>query len=205
MGDFEIDRMGAGERQAAVMTLARAFHDDPLFNFLVPNLLSQSRALTTFMGSLLADGKPFGEVWVARSGRAVVGVAVWLPPGAFPRGWRREAAAYARELPGVPRLGRRLPAAIRLQTLLERKHHEVHAPHWYLSLLGTDPAFQGRGVGTALLAPVLACADEQGRPAYLETQKESNVPWYRRHGFELVERIQARGCPAMWTMQRSSR
>jgi GNAT superfamily N-acetyltransferase len=205
MGDIEIDRMRRGERRAAVAVLARAFHNDPLFNFLVPDLRRQARALTTFLGSLLADGVPFGEVWVARDAGAIVGVAVWLPPGAFPRGARREVASYLRELPSVHRLGRRLPAALRLQTLLDRKHHDVGGAHWYLSLLGTDPSRQGRGVGTALLAPVLAHSDEQGVPAYLETQKESNVPWYRRHGFELVEQIQARGCPPMWTMHRSSR
>jgi GNAT superfamily N-acetyltransferase len=205
MPELDIDRMRAGERHAAVATLARAFHDDPLFNFLVPNLRSQSRALVTFMGSLLADARPFGEVWVARADRAIAGVAVWLPPGAFPRGARREVAAYVREMPSVHRLGRRLPAALRLQSLLERKHHEVAEPHWYLSLLGTDPSLQRRGVGTALLGPVLARSAEQGLPAYLETQKEANVPWYRRHGFELVEQVQARGCPPMWTMARAAR
>ncbi|HEX4493015.1 MAG TPA: GNAT family N-acetyltransferase [Acidimicrobiia bacterium] len=203
MPDIDIDHMRGDERDAAVLALARAFHDDPLFNFLVPNLRSQSRALVTFMGSLLADARPFGEVWVARADRAIAGVAVWLPPGAFPRGTRREVAAYAREMPSVHRLGRRLPAALRLQALLDRKHHEVAEPHWYLSLLGTDPSFQRRGVGSALLAPVLARAHEQGIPAYLETQKEMNVPYYRRHGFELVEQIQARGCPPMWTMSRA--
>jgi GNAT superfamily N-acetyltransferase len=200
-----IDRLGPDDRRAAVVTLANAFHNDPLFNFLVPNLRSQSRALLTFMGSLLADGRPFGEVWVAREERAVTAVSVWLPPGTFPRGARREIAAYGREMPSVHRLGRRLPAALRLQALLERKHHEFGEPHWYLSLLGTEPAFQGRGIGAALLAPVLARADDERVPAYLETQKEANVPWYRRHGFELIERIQARGCPPMWTMSRAAR
>jgi GNAT superfamily N-acetyltransferase len=205
MSGIEIDRMKAQERGAAVVALARAFHDDPLFNFLVPSLRSQVRALPTFMGSLLADGRPFGEVWVARADDAIAGVAVWLPPGAFPRGIGREIAAYLREMPSVHRLGRRLPAAIRLQALLEGKHHEVVEPHWYLSLLGTDPTFQRRGVATSLLAPVLARVDEQGLPSYLETQKEANVPWYRRHGFEVVEQIQARGCPPMWTMWRTPR
>jgi len=205
MGAYEIDRMRHDERPAAIVTLARAFHNDPLFNFLVPNLLSQARALPTFMGSLLADALPFREVWVARADRAVAGVAVWLPPGAYPRGLRRELAAYRRELPSVPRFGRRLPAALRLQGMLERKHHQVNEPHWYLTLLGTDPAHQGRGAGSALLAPLLARADDEGLPSYLETQKESNVPWYRRHGYELIEELRPRGCPSMWTMRRPSR
>jgi ribosomal protein S18 acetylase RimI-like enzyme len=78
-------------------------------------------------------------------------------------------------------------------------------PHWYLVLLGCDSAWQRQGHGSALLAPVLQRADEEGVPAYLETQKEDNLPWYRRHGFEVMQEITAPGCPRMWAMRRDPR
>ncbi|MGO9344480.1 MAG: GNAT family N-acetyltransferase [Acidimicrobiales bacterium] len=81
----------------------------------------------------------------------------------------------------------------------------MDVPHWYLVLLGCDPAWQRQGHGSALLAPVLQRADEDGIPAYLETQKQENLPWYRRHGFEVVQEITARGCPRMWAMRRDPR
>jgi ribosomal protein S18 acetylase RimI-like enzyme len=46
----------------------------------------------------------------------------------------------------------------------------------YLRLLGVEPSDQGRGFGAALLQHGL----------YLETFAERNVPFYLRHGFELV-------------------
>jgi GNAT superfamily N-acetyltransferase len=199
---FDIARMRRDEQGAAVATLARAFHDDPLFNFLVPDLASQGRANLTFMQSLVADARGFDEIWVARAGSKVAGAAVWLPPGAYPRGARREALGILRDLPSVPRLGSRLLVSVRLQNEIQRAHHRVKEPHWYLSLLGADPAFQRSGAGTALLAPVLERCDAEGIPIYLETQKEANVPWYHRFGFALVEELKVSGSPSLWAMRR---
>ncbi len=202
MHRFEITRLQPGEQRAAVATLARAFHDDPLFNFLVPDPLRQARANITLLQPLVVDARGFGEVWVAKAGSKVAGVAVWLPPGAYPRGVWRETLGILRDMRSVPRLGSRLPVAVRLQNELQRAHHRVKEPHWYLSLLGADPAFQRSGAGTALVAPILERCDTEGMPAYLETQKEENVPWYHRFGFEVVEELRVSGSPSMWTMQR---
>ena len=85
---------------------------------------------------------------------------------------------------------------------------EVHPsePHWYLGCLGTHPDWQRRGIASAVLAPVLGHCDADGLPAYLETQRESNVPFYRRHGFEVVGTKQlSNGGPNMWLMWRDVR
>jgi GNAT superfamily N-acetyltransferase len=65
-----------------------------------------------------------------------------------------------------------------------------------------DPLNQRTGAGAALLRPVLERCDTEGLPAYLETQKEENVPWYMRSGFELVQVLDVKGCPPLWTMRR---
>jgi ribosomal protein S18 acetylase RimI-like enzyme len=83
--------------------------------------------------------------------------------------------------------------------------HHPHERHWYLPVLGTDPAHQGRGVGSALLTPVLARADAEGLPVYLESSKEKNIPFYRRHGFEVVSTIRLEDGPAIWPMLRTPR
>ena len=36
------------------------------------------------------------------------------------------------------------------------------------------------------MRPILARAGAEGLPCYLETQNERNVPFYERHGFEVV-------------------
>ncbi|MGA8726501.1 MAG: GNAT family N-acetyltransferase [Acidimicrobiales bacterium] len=197
--------MEHSELSSTTVTLARAFHHDPVFDFLIPNLIQQARAALTFMGTVVLDGMPFHEVWVAREGELVLGAAVWLPPGAYPRGARRDVISLFHDLGSVHRLGSRAFAGVRLYGAIDRAHRRVEEPHWYLALLGTDPGWQRRGVGSALVTTVIERADQDQTLAYLETQKPENIPWYRRHGFEVVDELHPQGCPIMWTMRREPR
>lgn len=78
-------------------------------------------------------------------------------------------------------------------------------PHYYLEVLGTDPARQGRGHGAAIMGHVLERADAEGVGAYLESSKDLNVPFYRRFGFEVVNEIRIPDGPTIWPMWREAR
>jgi GNAT superfamily N-acetyltransferase len=93
-----------------------------------------------------------------------------------------------------------------LRAIAEVERVHPKEPHWYLAVLGTEPAWQGKGVGSALLAPVLQRCDREGRPAYLESSKESNLAFYARHGFEVTGTIDLLGGgPRVWPMWREPR
>ena len=62
-------------------------------------------------------------------------------------------------------------------------------PHWYLAVLGTDPSAQRSGIGAALIAPTLRRCDDEGLPAFLESSKEANLPFYQRHGGRSTQQI----------------
>ena len=72
-------------------------------------------------------------------------------------------------------------------------------------MLGTDPAAQGRGIGSALLGAVLRTCDEDGVPAYLESSKERNLAYYARHGFRVREELDLPRGPRVWLMWRDPR
>jgi GNAT superfamily N-acetyltransferase len=80
-----------------------------------------------------------------------------------------------------------------------------HEAHYYLPIVGTKPEEQGRGIGSALLAPVLERCDREGLPAYLEATSERNKPLYARHGFTVTDEIQVPGGPTLWAMWREPR
>jgi GNAT superfamily N-acetyltransferase len=61
--------------------------------------------------------------------------------------------------------------------------HPHDPPHYYLSLLGTDPRRRGNGYGIELLRHNLATIDAEGMPAYLESSNSANDPRYERLGF----------------------
>ena len=82
----------------------------------------------------------------------------------------------------------------------------VPEDHWYLMILGVEPARQRLGLGGALLQPVLARADREGLRCYLETQKPVNVPFYQAHGFEVAAETDVPGDgPHFWLMARTPR
>ncbi|KAH7028871.1 acyl-CoA N-acyltransferase [Microdochium trichocladiopsis] len=70
-----------------------------------------------------------------------------------------------------------------------RAHHRIMGdrPHWYLEMLATDPAHQGRGAGSRLLRYGCEQADRDGVEAYLEASP-GGARMYHRHGFEEVGR-----------------
>jgi GNAT superfamily N-acetyltransferase len=69
--------------------------------------------------------------------------------------------------------------------------------------LGVAPAQQGRGLGRALLQPMLARADAEQVRCYLETFTERNVQFYTKLGFRvLVHDSIPGGGPPFWTMVR---
>jgi ribosomal protein S18 acetylase RimI-like enzyme len=110
-------------------------------------------------------------------------VACWLPPEHA----RLTPADIVRSgLYAIPlRLGfgayRRLTAFTDYSEPM--RHRCVPEPHWYLMLLGVDPACRGQGLGGRLMQPVLEKATAEGVACYLETEKEGNVHFYDRYGF----------------------
>jgi GNAT superfamily N-acetyltransferase len=82
------------------------------------------------------------------------------------------------------------------------KHHP-HEPHDYLPIVGTRPQQQGRGVGTALLAPVLERCDREQRPAHLEATSARNRTVYTRRGFRVPGKIRLPDGPSLWAMWRT--
>ena len=197
--------MKPDDKPALVGTLARAFYDDPLFGYFLPDLVAQSKGLLHYMSAAVADASPFREIWIARTDGKIACGAVWLPPGSYPRGLRRDLLTNLRGAPAFMRTGRRIAGALRLLAMLDQAHHQLDEPHYYLAVLGTDPLYQRSGAGSAALQPVLEKCDTEGLTAYLETQKEDNLAYYARHAFELIQKVEIEGLPPVWTLSRKPR
>jgi ribosomal protein S18 acetylase RimI-like enzyme len=126
------------------------------------------------------------------------GAAYWDPPGH----WKTSTLGVLRLAPVILRgIGSRTRLALQGLARMEAAHDE-HPEHYYLAVLGTRPDRQGTGVGSALLAPGLARCDAEGVGAYLESSKESNIPFYRRHGFEVLGEVAFPTGPTVWPMWR---
>ncbi len=59
--------------------------------------------------------------------------------------------------------------------------------------LGTSPEAQGKGLGGALVEYGTSQADEAGISCYLETATESNVAFYKKRGFQVMNQADILG------------
>jgi len=70
-------------------------------------------------------------------------------------------------------------------------------------VIGSDPSVRGRGFGQAVMQPRLDRCDAELCPAYLESSKHENVPYYERFGFRVIGEINVpNGGPTLWKMWR---
>jgi GNAT superfamily N-acetyltransferase len=178
---------------AIASMLARAFDDDPFINFLVKQDASRAKRLAAWASSAASTGVRLHETYVTAN-RA--GAALWIPPGEHTHAGR--LATFRRLLPfsGPVRAWQVLNAV----DIIDR--HTPSVRHYYLRIVGVEPQQQGQGIGTALLRPVLERCDAEGIVAYLFSTKERNVSTYERSGFRVLQRIDLRRGPSVWTMQR---
>lgn len=190
---------GRADLKPASLMMARAFADDPLMMWIFPDERMRQRRLPGFFaGSMRSTGLRYGATEVLVRGGEIAGCATWLPPaGWIPSVWQQLAA-----LPGYIRtLGSRFVVASETYNTMLRVH--PRDPHWYLAGIGTDPPLQGTGIGSELMRSRLARCDADRMPAYLESSKESNVPFYERHGFTVTRELRIPGGgPLLWLMWR---
>jgi GNAT superfamily N-acetyltransferase len=195
-----IQRLAEPQIEASGKVLSRAFFDDPVSVHILPDDADRAPRLGWFMALGVLYGHRWGEVYT--TGTDVVGNAVWLPPGETDVNEERMMQIGLGD--GPERLGPEAFARLlEFLAFCQPLHKEaMPRPHWYLMLLGVDPPMQGRGVGGRLIRPVLERADRDGLGCYLETAKERNVTFYRKHGFDVVVDTRLPGGPRIWTMRR---
>jgi GNAT superfamily N-acetyltransferase len=195
--DAQVRPADAADHEAAAEALALGFAEDPVWAHLLP--ADQTRAeklLAYFSADMEALTPDYREVWVTGDAS---GAAVWARPGH----WQVPFGLTMREAAGMIRVfGRRLPLGLR--TLMRLERHHPKAEHWYLNYLAVEPRRQGRGLGGALLAPILERCDREGTPAYLEATSPRNVSLYERNGFTVTGVFDApgRGGPPLRQMWR---
>jgi GNAT superfamily N-acetyltransferase len=195
----EIIRLPRAQFAAARDMLTRAFFDYPLMVYTNSDPHPRRRGVATLYGAIVRDTLRHGEV---HASPGATGACCWLPPGVKLPNFFREVRSGMLGLPlGFGWAGfRRLVEYDELQRKLHDKY--ATAPHWFLATIGVDPAHQGQGIGSALIAPVLARADESGTPCYLETHTTGNVRLYERHGFQVVEHHENPASVPLWAMFR---
>ncbi len=130
--------------------------------------------------------------------------AAWVPPGVpFLSPWHVVRAGMIADLAG---LIARIPLQDTLRMFgasssLEESHPRT--PHYYLFAIGTKNHVRGKGHGHALMEKAFELYGERST-YYLENSNEKNLPFYVRHGFEVLKEVRIAGTP-IWMMGKNIR
>ena len=142
-----IKTVTADEEEAAINVVVRAFSADPAARWLYPDPHQYS---VNFPNFVRAFGGEAIEQGSAYSIDGCSGVALWLPPNVH---------SDEEAITGLIQ-----------RTVSNQRQEEIFAllgqmggyhpsePHWYLPLIGVDPALQGKGYGSRLMETPLAVA-----------------------------------------------
>jgi ribosomal protein S18 acetylase RimI-like enzyme len=183
-----------GEQDRVVGPIVLGFAADPVLRWFFPD---PHQYLDAFPQLVRAVAAPAFEHGSAFRDDSFGSGALWLPPGVEP-----DVQSIVELLQRTIDPGRLAPVFALFEA--KGKYHS-HEPHWYLHMLAVDPALQGRGLGSLLLAEGLKRVDAEHLPAYLESTNTRNVSLYERHGFEVLATVEVEGSPPMRPMLRAAR
>ena len=176
--------------------LAGALHDEPRFTYVAPDETVRPSIVRHFVSEAIDAGRLYGEIYTTSTVR---GGALWIRPGKqfWPLLQRaRTAVPYEIGPAGLRRL-------IKLGRSVEQVRQRLAAqPHWYLLLLGAE-AGCAPAVCQTLIAPVLARADANRFPCYVETFREGELQSLHGHGFRIEGGARIPGGPDFWAMVRA--
>jgi amino acid transporter/ribosomal protein S18 acetylase RimI-like enzyme len=187
------------EVDAVATVLAEAFHGDTPGEWLIPDPLERAEIYPAYFRVFARHAlRGAGEVYVTADRNAV---SIWYPaPYGVPNSG---PADYDNQLAAVT--GRYLDRFLALDAAMQAAHPMAKAHH-YLNFLAVRPAFQSRGIGSALLSHRLTDLHRRGVPAYLEATNRRNLALYLHHGFTVIGTVRVgEDGPTMYQMWREAR
>jgi len=198
---LDLYKLKRKDKKKAVEVLSKAFDSDPLTQYMFPTKEARQELLPHYFNFQVSYGLIFGEIYAPSP--KIEGLAIWYRSNRYEMNMLKQLRA------GGMRLFMRLKKdTISKMMPIGRFSHEMHMKygnflHWYLSPIGVDPEFQGKGFASQLLRSMHKRIDEEKIPCLLETQNPVNVEIYKRFGYEVVaiETIPSTDIPH-WVMVR---
>jgi len=200
-----IRKLSLEDLKIATEIMVEAYQNDPLWLYLVPNEKKRDNISRKFFKAFLMLQFDSWEYYGVSS--PLKGIALWKFPNPTKISTREKINVLLKSgLIGFifSRFILKYIKIIKIFNRMEALHKKYAVkPHYYLSSIGVKPEYQGKGVASKLIKPILLKADQESRSVYLETLTPENVPIYQHFGFKTVERVEfPKENLTMWALYR---
>ena len=161
--------------------------DDPFYRTLESSILhdkdDRHEAMLSYYDYSLQEAQKYGELVIPRG--KMYGASVWTKPKdpVLTKQLFSEKKTFIKKYLGFGSL--QLYQTI-IDFMSDKSRRLAPENSWYLSIVGVSPEFQGQGLGSTLIQPVLAITDPIGIPTYLESYTLRNKSFYKRLGYHDV-------------------
>lgn len=166
------------DKRLVVEILTNSFQDNQSVNYVINQGPSRNRRISRLMEYSFHYCNMFGEVFLSDDRNACALVV-------FPDKKKANLKSIFLDVKlaltciGLGNLKKAMNREARIKTT------HPPSPIFYIWFIGVRPELQSKGIGSALLAEVIAKSDSMQRPLYLETSTLRNLPWYKKFGFEV--------------------
>ena len=190
-----VETANKDQKQRVLQIATLAFSADPFMRWVLPTaedfLLKFPAMIDLYC---CEESIKEGSTYITNQG----GTAIWLSP---------ESDSNAQAVLGW--IDKNIEQRIKeefLEVLAAMDEYHPHdTPCWYLAVIGVDNAYQGQGLGAALMKHATEKLDDAKTLGYLESSNPKNVSLYQRHGFEVMGEIQIASSPIITPMVRYPR
>jgi len=162
--------------------LSRAFFNDPYYLWIMPDERKRMDQLIWWMKILLRYTRVYGSIHYTDDEK---GIAMWVGPE---KPVIDSIKIFSMGLILYPlKIGfRNFKRLLDISDQWEKEHKKLDKRHSYLMVIGVEPEFQGKGIGSRMMEFGLQPADDGNLMCYLETVTEEDVRFYRKHGFDVM-------------------
>jgi len=197
-----VPRLQVSQIEALAKMLSRSFQNEPRFIYVIPDEQARRTFLRWFFQLVtIPASRLFGEIYTTKQ---IDGASLWISPGkglTFERMFRNGMQAMPFKWDDAS-----LQRCINLGGSLEKVRHQLVAgQHWYLMALAVEFPLDRSRVSRFLTGPVMARADLDRLPCYIETFNEKDLSFYENLGFRVEGAGEIRGGPSFWAMIRAPR
>ena len=169
------------DKERIIDIIATSFDTNKSINYVVKQDDKRRERLRSLIEYSIFQGEKFGKVVMSEDRNAA---CIILHP------WQKKVTLSSilwdlrliTNVIGVRNVGRVLTR----EKLLKKNYPKT--PFYHLWYIGVDPKYQNRGIGSKLLREVLESCND--KPIYLETSVVSNLDWYAKHNFEIMDTLE---------------
>jgi GNAT superfamily N-acetyltransferase len=204
--EVKIIALARNDIQKSGGILGKAFQNDPAMLMMPAESGAEERIESSaklFVNQLLAclrNGSPM----IVKDTTRILSAFSLYPPGTYPIPLTEQIKMILVTVLKASLFSRQtwlaLNRGIKLLDEMKKKHPKN--PHYYLEVLGVEPSYQGKGIGSMILKSINEKADKEGVGCYLETAQPRNLPLYKRFGYQIIDQKIILGV-TLWFMWRN--